>query len=1479
MIELDIPSLIIDRFRAGVRPQLGTTQRGLAIGGWMVSAALALWLNRSLDAVDRSAVLYFSLLHTISVLLALRLPGGAYVGMLHTTLVAALLVLGYRPALLVPVLTSVLILPLAILIGTLSPVLHSYRGAVFFEALYYSGLYALGLLPTGWLYERLGGPYYPAEAGPQAYLVALACTVLYFLLTAAGITLWVRLNGASLRQFWLGNGQTVVITGLLIVIPIAPLLAERFAFPSLMALLEIIPFALATLLLYLITHTHLSLSDRVADLRALNNIAQTLNARLELEDLLTAIYNEISRLLDASNFYLALYDEPSQTLHFVMEYEDGQRIEGGTRPFSNGLTEYVIRTRRPLLLPRDVYRRARRMGIEPLGSRSRCYLGVPVLAGERAIGVMAIRSYTQEYAYDADDLRLLETIASAAGIALQNAWLYRQSQRQASELSTLNRVSALVGASLNLEEVIGRLCQIVVEVMGCQKSAVFLLDEDKKIMQLVGSVGLGEAYHAVSTRIDARQSKRAMALRSGEAIAIADVRRDERLDPTLLSFVESEGIQSLIDVPLRSGDEITGILTAYWDRPRRFEPNEVELLQTLGGQVAIAVQNARLYEDLRARHSALETLYEASRILNASLSVSSVLRTVAESLNRVLGTEMCIALLADEGGQNLRAELWLSCSGGGVVEHPTAGQSISLSDLPRLARAIREGDVLVLQPTGGPQAADKRRLMGRFGLASGIGLPLVVHDELIGLILTGTHASSREFDRATLRLAHTLANQAAAAIQNARLFERTDVALKLRLEELSALEAISQRMTRHLDLHAVISQVAEAAMLATEAEMAEIALLDTARNQLVMEVRRGLNAENPIDKTWPADEGLTGRALRLGEAVCAADVSQEPDYIAARPEVRSELAVPIILDGRPLGVINLESTRLDAFRPEHSRFVTNLAEHAAIAIENARLFETVERRAREFQTLRAIAVELLSAPDLQHSLHVIAREALKHTRALDVHIYLYDQATGTLTFGTSLWTTGEIDREFARPRPHGITATAARTGERLVITNPKEHPLFADVQHLPIWDSVQAMVSVPLKRGNEVIGVFNIAFGERTNLTDDTLHFLDLLAAQAAVAIANARLADETRLSRDRLQAILDSVTDGILVFDRNGQLVLANPRVEALLGIPAAEHIGQSAPWVLRRLARRFSGDQALALKETAALVRRIRETPDVVMKRRYVLSTPTMRAIEETSVPVKGDDGEILGHLFILHDVTQEYELEAYRQEVSHMIVHDLRSPLAGVITGLDLASEELAQIPPDPHRDTVRATVEVALISANALLRLVEQILDVNQLEAGEVPLLREPLDLKALAEETVQVLRGTAAEANITLIVRAPPDLSPVSADADKIKRVFFNLLDNALRYTPEGGEIRIDIIPRPDHYEVVVTDTGEGVPPDFRERIFERFVQGNVLRRKRGPKGSGLGLTFCKLAVEAHGGRIWVDDGPEGGAAFHFTLPLTPPPDG
>lgn len=221
--------------------------------------------------------------------------------------------------------------------------------------------------------------------------------------------------------------------------------------------------------------------------------------------------------------------------------------------------------------------------------------------------------------------------------------------------------------------------------------------------------------------------------------------------------------------------------------------------------------------------------------------------------------------------------------------------------------------------------------------------------------------------------------------------------------------------------------------------------------------------------------------------------------------------------------------------------------------------------------------------------------------------------------------------------------------------------------------------------------------------------------------------------------------------------------------------------------------------------------------------------------------------------------------------MIVHDLRSPLTAIISSLTLLDDLLAEEPLD--RPVMREVVSVASSSSESMLRLVESLLDIARLEQNRIALDLGAYRLRDVVDSASASVLSLALEAGITLETHLPDDLPPVWIDGEQIHRVVVNLLDNALRHTPARGQVLIHATrtPEGDAVCVSVCDSGPGIPPGERGAVFDKFAQLDhpVLR---GHKGSGLGLTFCKLIIEAHGGRIWVDDDAAlGGAAFHFTL--------
>ncbi len=229
---------------------------------------------------------------------------------------------------------------------------------------------------------------------------------------------------------------------------------------------------------------------------------------------------------------------------------------------------------------------------------------------------------------------------------------------------------------------------------------------------------------------------------------------------------------------------------------------------------------------------------------------------------------------------------------------------------------------------------------------------------------------------------------------------------------------------------------------------------------------------------------------------------------------------------------------------------------------------------------------------------------------------------------------------------------------------------------------------------------------------------------------------------------------------------------------------------------------------------------------------------------------------------------ELLRLREELADMIVHDLRSPLGVISTGLDLLRRTpVAEAEPE-YVTTVMETMER---SVRRMRRLVDTLLDIAHLAEGEMALQLLPLDLTLLIEEVMAEERPLSKTDDVTLESRLPAGLPMVLGDHDVLQRVLFNLLDNALKFTPSGGRVWVEAHPEAEEVRVEVADTGSGIPLEERARIFEKFtqVQGQMGTRR----GSGLGLAFCRMAVEAHGGRIWVEDGPEGsGSRFIFAIP-------
>ena len=319
-----------------------------------------------------------------------------------------------------------------------------------------------------------------------------------------------------------------------------------------------------------------------------------------------------------------------------------------------------------------------------------------------------------------------------------------------------------------------------------------------------------------------------------------------------------------------------------------------------------------------------------------------------------------------------------------------------------------------------------------------------------------------------------------------------------------------------------------------------------------------------------------------------------------------------------------------------------------------------------------------------------------------------------------------------------------------------------------------------------------------------------------------------------------------------------------------AGEIIGEMA--IIERQPRSAS---VVALEELSLLgldrlnlEKLLKETPSVGLGIMEMLSA-RLRQSSEALTTGELSEQRLSRQVSVLQDEKQRLEeLQRLRQETTELIIHDLRNPLSNIVVTFKLLSLML----PEEVLQANREIIEVAQTSAERMQRLVETLLEVSRLDAGEAEFVINPVDLGAMIRDVVHGV-SVIDRKGIDLGVEIPADLPRAQADRDKIERVLTNLMDNALKFTPENGRIVWKAEKQGEMMRVSITDSGPGVPPEDRERIFGRFSQAAGEKPRR--RGFGLGLAYCRLTMEHHGGRIWVEDGEGGkGSRFVFTLPLS-----
>lgn len=448
-------------------------------------------------------------------------------------------------------------------------------------------------------------------------------------------------------------------------------------------------------------------------------------------------------------------------------------------------------------------------------------------------------------------------------------------------------------------------------------------------------------------------------------------------------------------------------------------------------------------------------------------------------------------------------------------------------------------------------------------------------------------------------------------------------------------------------------------------------------------------------------------------------------------------------------------------------------------------------------------------------------------------------------------------RQFEEVVKRGLIAWVISNKTPAFINNTLDDPRWLRREDdNPDQTGAKSAMCIPLEAQGELVGILTIVHPEPEYFTLEQFDFLKSVAEQSGLAVRNALLFDlQEELHRNYYNLFNDSITP-IVITNLNARILQANLAANSLINNGTGSLLGQSL-YLLHQVPQELLGDsfEKLISGET-----KVYES--------------TLRSFEKRIIPVRVSvkllPHDLDGRLqWLIEDISTEKELEAMRNDMTSMIYHDIRSPLANVISSLELLKIML----PKYEDENIDEVLTVISRSTNRVQRLVSNLLDIDRLEDEQSFIELKEIDVLELVTGVVSDVKPVMDSRKQVFESHISETVNDVWGDEDMLKRVLINLLENAAKYSPMGEKISFHVKRlESGALRFIVEDNGPGIPKEQLEQIFEKFTR---VSNRKGPKGIGLGLAYCKLAVDAHDGNIWAESDGETGTRFVFDLPNQP----
>ncbi|MDX9990631.1 MAG: GAF domain-containing protein [Anaerolineales bacterium] len=674
---------------------------------------------------------------------------------------------------------------------------------------------------------------------------------------------------------------------------------------------------------------------------------------------------------------------------------------------------------------------------------------------------------------------------------------------------------------------------------------------------------------------------------------------------------------------------------------------------------------------------------------------------------------------------------------------------------------------------------------------------------------------------------------------------------------LELLYKVSREFATALDLKTVLQRVLFAAINNVGGERGSVVVMDDNGRAVDSAIVYGnqLRENTTIQLRETVERGLAGWVVRSREAALVPDTSKDERWLrreddsVERSGAKSAICVPLLAREKLVGVLTLVHPVPGTYNAENMALMQAIADQAGVSVMNARLFSESQRQARVMTALAEGAVSMNVSLRVEETFERIMQQTRQALQVETVALGMISEPLGEIIFRAALGDNAiYIKGKSLKPKA-GIAGKVAHEGRGLIVASITEETLLADAERMD--GRAHALACAPIHAHGKVIGVLTV-FNPINKIFDgDALLVLTGLGSLGGAILQNAQLYERLDAARRRYLDLFEDSIDPIVISDLKGYIQEANAQAATLSGYRPDELnqflIEQMHDLNFEKVGRRFENLTSSATIYESTLYNKLGEQFPVEVYARKVFF----------------DDVESFQWIF--RDITVRKDLDILREDLAAMIYHDLRSPLANILSSIEM----LDSLIPAGERENGETLMRIARHSLDRIQRLIASLLDLNRLEQNQPVGEKQTIKPADLIGEAIEAVKPGAEGRNQHILVEAPADLPEVAIDVDMIRRVLINLAENAIKYSPLKSEIVIRAQANPRWLQISVQDCGPGIPEIDRERVFDKFTR---LKKQGGPGGLGVGLAFCKLAVQGHGGKIWIESAPEQGSKFIFTLP-------